>query len=78
MFARQLLYLSVSECALCVDFVLLYIGTILYHVGDVLDEVVFHNVIRKTEGYTQLYSLYLFAIEVFVLPITDPDQKLPM
>ena len=65
-----MLYLNVSECALCVDLVLLYIGTILYHASDVLNKVVFvNNVSRKIKGDTQVFSLYLFIFEVFVLRI---------
>ena len=69
MFDREVLYLNVSECALCVDLVLLYIGTILYHASDVLNKVVFVNVSRKIKGDTQVFSLYLFIFEVFVLRI---------
>ena len=58
--------MNVSECALCVDLVLLYIGTILYHASDVLNKVVFVNVSRKRKGDTQVFSLYLFIFEVFV------------
>ena len=63
-----MLCFNVSECALCVDLVLLYIGTIPYHVSDVFKKVVLDNVIRKiTEIYKSFFSLYLFTFEVSVL-----------
>ena len=72
----QLLCLNVSECALCIDLVLLYIGTSLYHVGDVFNKVVLHSVIRKIkENVPKFFSLYLFTFEVFDLWITPMPKK---
>ena len=68
MFRRQLLCLNVSEYALCVDLVLLYIGTLIYHVSDVFNKVVLHNVIWKIKGdIKKFFSLHLFTFYVSVL-----------
>ena len=77
LFGRQFLYLNVSECALCVDLVLLCISTFLYNVKDSFNKVVLDLVIRKIKVHTQiLFSLFIF--DIFVLLITVYAQKLPM
>ena len=66
MFRRQLLCLNVSEYALCVDLVLLYIGTLLYHVSDVFNKVVLHNVIWKIKGDIKKFFRFIYLLFTFL------------
>ena len=61
-----MLYLNVSVCALCVDLVILYIGTILYHVSDVFNKMVLDNVIGEIKGDIQKFFRFLYLLLKFL------------
>ena len=69
-----MLCLNISECALFVDFALLYIRTILYHASDVFNKVVLDNVIRKIIG--DIRKVFCFVLKVIVETYINSEKSL--
>ena len=63
---EYLFCLNVSECALCVELVTLYIGTILYHVSDVFIKVAPDNVFKTIKPDIQKLFLFIYLLLKFL------------